>query len=252
MGESHLQQVFQNLIGNALKYRSDACSSNPCLGESTGAAAWRFSVQDNGIGIDPQYKEKIFGVFKRLHRDQKYSGTGIGLAICQRVVERYGGRIWVESETRKRSNLLLHRPANIPSESVPPRLNLLLAEDNLPDALLVREAIRMERLPLEVHVAPDGERAIDFIAQAENDPNAPCPHVLLLDINLPKVDGFEVLRRIRASDRCGNVPVLMVSSSDSPIGSKPGRAAGRRLFPETAQLRRVFEAGRGAEKTAAG
>jgi len=96
MSEAHLQQVFQNLISNALKYRRDDppqihISAVPDEG------AWRFSVRDNGIGIDPQYKEKIFGVFKRLHCDRRYSGTGIGLAICHRVVERYGGRIWVES-----------------------------------------------------------------------------------------------------------------------------------------------------------
>jgi signal transduction histidine kinase len=96
MSEAHLQQVFQNLISNALKYRRD---DPPQIHISAvrEEGAWRFSVQDNGIGIDPQYKEKIFGVFKRLHRDRRYSGTGIGLAICHRVVERYGGRIWVES-----------------------------------------------------------------------------------------------------------------------------------------------------------
>jgi light-regulated signal transduction histidine kinase (bacteriophytochrome) len=91
-----LQQIFQNLIVNALKYRTEAPPRVHISAAKVGAD-WRFSVQDNGIGIDPQYKEKIFGLFKRLHRDQKYTGTGIGLAICQRVVERYGGRIWVES-----------------------------------------------------------------------------------------------------------------------------------------------------------
>ena len=100
MTEAHLQQVFQNLVSNALKYRTQDAPSIHVSAENLGAS-WRFSVRDNGIGIDPQYKEKIFGVFKRLHRDQKYAGTGIGLAICQRVVERYGGRIWVESESGK-------------------------------------------------------------------------------------------------------------------------------------------------------
>src|SRR5665213_3014647 len=102
MGEAHLQQVLQNLIGNALKYRTDEPPRIHISSVDLGSA-WRFSVQDNGIGIDPAYKEKIFGVFKRLHRDHKYSGTGIGLAICQRVVERYGGKIWVESAGDKGS-----------------------------------------------------------------------------------------------------------------------------------------------------
>jgi len=86
------------LIANALKYRTEYPPRSHIRASNQGTA-WRFAVQDNGIGIDPQYKENIFGVFKRLHRDQKYGGTGIGLAICQRVVERYGGRIWVDSST---------------------------------------------------------------------------------------------------------------------------------------------------------
>jgi PAS domain S-box-containing protein len=100
IGEAHLHQVFQNLIANALKYQDQG---PPLIHISAirRDAAWCFLVRDNGIGIDPQYKEKIFGVFKRLNVDRKYSGTGIGLAICQRVVERYGGRIWVESELGK-------------------------------------------------------------------------------------------------------------------------------------------------------
>jgi CheY-like chemotaxis protein len=92
---------------------------------------------------------------------------------------------------------------------------LLLAEDNLPDALIVREVIRTERLPLEMHVAADGAQAIEFIERSEREPDAPCPHFLLLDLNLPKVDGFEVLRRLRASKKCKSIPVLIFSSSDS-------------------------------------
>jgi len=96
MGEAHLQQILQNLIGNSLKYHSEVPPRVHISAVDLGSK-WRFAVEDNGIGIDPGYKEKIFGVFKRLHHNHKYQGTGIGLAICQRVVERYGGRIWVDS-----------------------------------------------------------------------------------------------------------------------------------------------------------
>jgi light-regulated signal transduction histidine kinase (bacteriophytochrome) len=110
MNQAHLQQVFQNLLSNALKYRKEDPPEIHVSATHEGAA-WRFSIRDNGIGIDPAYKEKIFGVFKRLHRDQNYKGTGIGLAICQRVVESYGGRIWVESSAGNGATFYFTAPA---------------------------------------------------------------------------------------------------------------------------------------------
>lgn len=99
--------LFQNLIGNAIKFHSEEPPRihiavekrlNPSAG---GEYEWLFSVHDNGIGIDPQYAEQIFWVFRRLHSREKYSGTGIGLAICKRIVECHGGSIWVKSELGK-------------------------------------------------------------------------------------------------------------------------------------------------------
>jgi signal transduction histidine kinase len=103
MRSTHLYQLFQNLIGNAIKYRGDEPPRIRICATRDSSFGWRFAVQDNGIGIRPEYKERIFGLFKRLHNASQYSGSGIGLAICQRIVQRYGGRIWVESEPGKGS-----------------------------------------------------------------------------------------------------------------------------------------------------
>ena len=95
--DTQLTQLFQNLTGNAIKYRLKDRSPEISVTVKEDATHWIFSVQDNGIGIEPQYFDRIFQMFQRLHTRNEYSGTGIGLAICRKIVERHGGRIWVES-----------------------------------------------------------------------------------------------------------------------------------------------------------
>jgi signal transduction histidine kinase len=99
---TQLTQLFQNLINNAIKFRGQEPPSIQVSAERNGTE-WIFAVRDNGIGIDPQYFERIFIIFQRLHTRAQYPGTGIGLAVCKKIVQRHGGRIWVESESQKGS-----------------------------------------------------------------------------------------------------------------------------------------------------
>ena len=95
--EMHLLQLFQNLLSNALKYRNSIPPRISVHAVREGDF-WKLSVRDNGIGISPEHAEQIFGLFKRLHTHEEFAGAGIGLALCLKIVQRYGGRIWVESE----------------------------------------------------------------------------------------------------------------------------------------------------------
>ncbi len=107
---AQLARVFQNLIDNAIKFHEEA-SPRVHVSARREGGEWCFAVQDNGIGIDPAQTERIFEMFQRLHTQDEYEGTGIGLALCQKIVERHGGRIWVESEPGQGSTFYFSLPA---------------------------------------------------------------------------------------------------------------------------------------------
>jgi signal transduction histidine kinase len=123
--ESQLEQVFRNLISNAIKFRKEV-PPRIHISAQPHDTQWRFAVCDNGIGIDLAYAELIFGIFKRLHTHDKYPGSGIGLSICQRIVERHHGHIWVESQPGAGSTFYFTLPiphdlaATMPAEVSPP------------------------------------------------------------------------------------------------------------------------------------
>ncbi len=108
--ESQLTQVFQNLISNGIKFRQPETTPHIRISAERLEEYWRFAVQDNGIGIDSKYKDRVFEIFQRLHTRNEYPGTGIGLAMCNRIVHRHGGRIWFESSPGKGSTFFFTLP----------------------------------------------------------------------------------------------------------------------------------------------
>jgi len=104
-------RLFQNLVGNALKYRKPDQRPKVHISAEQQRAEWVFSVRDNGIGFDPEHASTIFTPFKRLHTAEEYPGTGIGLAICKRIVQAQGGRLWAESQEGEGATFFFTLPA---------------------------------------------------------------------------------------------------------------------------------------------
>ena len=117
---SHLGLVFQNLLANALKFRNKN-APRIRISAKQQDREWLFSVNDNGIGIEPQYVGRIFEIFQRLHTQEEYPGTGIGLAICKRIIEAHGGRIWTESVPGKGSTFYFTIPRPSPEGEIEPQ-----------------------------------------------------------------------------------------------------------------------------------
>jgi light-regulated signal transduction histidine kinase (bacteriophytochrome) len=113
--ESQMIQLIQNLIENSIKFSHGIPEITISAGRNNDQHI--FSVKDKGIGIEPQYFERIFRIFQRLHRSEEYEGTGIGLAICKRIVERHGGQIWIESAYNEGATFYFSLPVMIPNNS---------------------------------------------------------------------------------------------------------------------------------------
>ncbi len=110
---AQLSRLFMNLIGNALKFAREGVQPEIKIAAARERGRWKFTVTDNGIGIDQKYEDKIFVIFQRLHSREDYNGTGIGLAICKRIVERHGGKIWFESENGTGTTFIFTLPSNV-------------------------------------------------------------------------------------------------------------------------------------------
>ena len=129
-------------------------------------------------------------------------------------------------------------------DGAPPRPRLLIVEDNRGDVLLVEEAIKLHQVNVQLHVVEDGEQACTFIQQADEDAQAPCPDLLLLDLNLPKKTGLEVLQKVRESRRCRNIPVVIFTSSNSPQDrSETSRLGADRYFQKPTRYEQFLKIG---------
>jgi PAS domain S-box-containing protein len=235
-----LLQVFQNLLANAIRFSGDR-PPRVWISAQRSGSEWVFAVRDEGVGIESQQQERIFRIFQRLHRRGEYPGTGVGLAICRRAIERLGGRIWVDSEPGKGSTFRFTIPVGPqsvrlpeaprseigsgraqpepsgdtspgPSVAISPSAEVLFVEDNPADVRLVSEALREGRHDIRVTVVEDGQAALDLLSERAAR-GAPLPDLVLLDLNLPRCSGREVLRILKENPRLRQVPVVVLSGS---------------------------------------
>ncbi|MBY0550604.1 MAG: response regulator [Candidatus Obscuribacterales bacterium] len=214
VAREQLVQLFSNLINNSIKYRSLE-SPHIAINAKRIGDMWLFSVSDNGIGIDPQYADKIFDMFARLHGKSQYPGTGIGLAICKKVVTSHGGTIWVESKLNQGAVFLFTLPvvSKLRRNKMSKTISLLLVEDTPSDVRLTQEALKRSDISFELKVSIDGVEAMDFLNEQVSSGGA-LPDIILLDLNMPKKNGHEVLEEIQANDNLRDIPVVLLTVSE--------------------------------------
>ena len=231
-----LTMVWQNLIGNAVKFRHEGVAPRIVIGceEGTGehAEKWVFSLADNGIGIAEEFVDKVFVIFQRLHGRDEYGGTGIGLALCKKIVEHHGGTIWIDTTYTQRDAVLLHPARDTHHRAQRGRLgptgryagmtssegraiDVLLVEDDAGDELITREAFEHNKINNTLHVARDGEEGLDFLYRRGAFEDAPRPDLILLDLNLPKYDGRQLLEKVKSDPDLCHIPVVVLTTSSA-------------------------------------
>ena len=226
-----LTMVWQNLIGNAVKFQRDGVAPRiviDCEQSSNGPdGSWMLTVTDNGIGIPEEFSDKVFVIFQRLHGRDVYTGTGIGLALCKKIIEHHGGSIWIDNSytdgTRFRFTIPFavdepRRSQSGRNQRMTPAgraIDVLLIEDDPGDELITREAFEHNKIKNKLHVAHDGEEGLDFLYRRGAHKNAPRPDLVLLDLNLPKYDGRQLLERIKNDPDLCHIPVVVLTTSSA-------------------------------------
>ncbi len=212
---SQLVQLFQNLISNSIRYRSDEPPVISIAAEQS-LNQWLFSVRDNGIGVEPQYADKIFEMFSRLHAKGKYPGTGIGLAICKRIITLHGGNIWIDSKSGQGANFMFTLPATKTKRNrkMKDRIEILLVEDTPSDVRLTQEALKRTALEYALTVVNDGVEAMDYLNSLKESADFELPHIILLDLNMPRKNGHEVLEEIKNDSVLKSIPVILLTVSE--------------------------------------
>lgn len=262
--EAFLTQVFSNLLGNAVKFVAPGRTPEIDVVARSEDGWVRIEVADNGIGIAMEDQERLFGLFERLQAGKKYDGTGIGLAIARRAVERMGGKIGVDSRGGRGSRFWFSLPraealaaeaakassaesSGKAADRTPSRpggrRTILAVDDNQDDNFMFRRLLRQTGVEASVETLDGGEQATAGILEllAAGTP----PLVCFLDIKMPGLNGFEVLRWIREQPGMNEVPVVMLSSSDEPRDIAAAVQGGAQCFlkkhPNAEELRRVLQ-----------
>lgn len=222
-----LTNVFQNLIGNALNY-GDKAVTRINISCKTEELHHIFCVEDNGAGIDPRHTHQLFQPFKRLNPGVT-RGSGLGLALCKKIIDNHRGRIWVESSLGQGTKVFFSLPAlpnaDLREDSAPPAFSasepapdrelahVLLVEDNEADVVLTQVLLQeTDGLQFHIHSVSNGEHALQWLLNPDN----PVIDLILLDINMPVMDGFTFLQALRDEARYADTPVIMCSTSDEP------------------------------------
>jgi signal transduction histidine kinase len=212
-----LAKVFQNLISNALKFRG-ADAPTVSVSASDTDSEHVISVTDNGIGIETQQQDRIFKLFQRLHDRASYPGTGIGLATCRRIVERRGGRIWVDSAPGHGSTFRFSIPKQSnPAETAPRRGNnqpqeaeVVVVDDNPGDIELLQEIFRSHHPSISISGSLGGSALIDRLSRTEHEK---LPQLVLIDLNMPGMDGKTLLSLLKNHPVYRGISAVMYTSS---------------------------------------
>jgi CheY-like chemotaxis protein len=240
-------QLLTNLVSNGLKYNTEPMPQVAISASvrATDPAHVTVMVRDNGIGIDPAFHEHVFGIFRRLHQADEFEGTGAGLAICKKIVEAHGGRIWVESALGQGAAFYFTLPRFVPGQastlsnaedrslsiqarggnagangrSATPRI--VLVEDQADVALIIQKLGKRDGLSITWFAT--AEDALVYLHDGAAD-------LLLLDVNLPGMNGVELLRQLRRLDHLKQVPAAMFTPDQDPDQLTEYRQAGADYF----------------------